>query len=342
MLSCSLSKEPFLRDAKCQASEETDLENGTQVLESNSDFEMEAFNKQIQEIEIQVDKLSGRLVNLKNLLRDANEESKSVTKTSEIIAIKKRMEKYINDVGNIARNVNGKLQVITIDILLLRQMPGRQKGTASDRARLNVTNVLTKKLKELMIEFEVLGVNSSSPSSLLVDIVHFDPLCIVLSLTVFKRICWGEVLREIVQDEYREVVERRLMTGSKLLVIDHLIETGISEQTFPNAFEQMGQGKVVSTMEEVQERLDAVKELEKRLLELHQIYLKTAAVVEGQAKPLDNIENQGRNAQDRSQSRIKAIQVVKNLEKESRKGVMYIIITVLVVIILNLLSADQP
>ncbi|XP_022947985.1 syntaxin-132-like isoform X3 [Cucurbita moschata] len=220
---------------------------------------MEAFNKQIQEIEIQVDKLSGRLVNLKNLLRDANEESKSVTKTSEIIAIKKRMEKYINDVGNIARNVNGKLQVITIDILLLRQMPGRQKGTASDRARMNMTNVLTKKLKELMIEFEV--------------------------------------LREIVQDEYREVVERRLMTavtGSSPdeLLIDHLIETGISEQTFPNAFEQMGQGKVVSTMEEIQERLDAVKELEKRLLELHQIYLKTAAVVEGQAKPLDNIENQ--------------------------------------------------
>ncbi|XP_022947984.1 syntaxin-132-like isoform X2 [Cucurbita moschata] len=301
--------EPFLRDAKCQASEETDLENGTQVVESNSDFEMEAFNKQIQEIEIQVDKLSGRLVNLKNLLRDANEESKSVTKTSEIIAIKKRMEKYINDVGNIARNVNGKLQVITIDILLLRQMPGRQKGTASDRARMNMTNVLTKKLKELMIEFEV--------------------------------------LREIVQDEYREVVERRLMTavtGSSPdeLLIDHLIETGISEQTFPNAFEQMGQGKVVSTMEEIQERLDAVKELEKRLLELHQIYLKTAAVVEGQAKPLDNIENQGRNAQDRSQSRIKAIQAVKNLEKESRKGVMFIIITVLVVIILNLLSADEP
>lgn len=300
--------EPFLRDAKCQASEETDLENGTQVVESNSDFEMEAFNKQIQEIEIQVDKLSGRLVNLKNLLRDANEESKSVTKASEMIVIKKRMEKYINDVGNIARNVNGKLQVITVDILLLRQMPGRQMGTASDRARMNMTNVLTKKLKELMIEFEA--------------------------------------LREIVQDEYREVVERRVITvtGSSPdeLVIDHLLETGISEQTFPNAFEQMRQGKVVSTMEEIQERLDAVKELEKRLSELHQIYLKTATLVEGQAKPLDNLENQGRNAQDRSQSRIKAIQAVKNLEKESRKGVMYIIITVLVVIILNLLSADQP
>ncbi|KAG6604851.1 Syntaxin-132, partial [Cucurbita argyrosperma subsp. sororia] len=328
--------EPFLRDAKCQASEETDLENGTQVLESNSDFEMEAFNKQIQEIEIQVDKLSGRLVNLKNLLRDANEESKSVTKTSEIIAIKKRMEKYINDVGNIARNVNGKLQVITIDILLLRQMPGRQKGTASDRARMNVTKFVGSKCLSL----ECFGMMTF----LIVEFVSLNGS--VLTKKLKELMIEFEVLREIVQDEYREVVERRLMTvtGSSPdeLVIDHLIETGISEQTFPNAFEQMGQGKVVSTMEEVQERLDAVKELEKRLLELHQIYLKTAAVVEGQAKPLDNIENQGRNAQDRSQSRIKAIQVVKNLEKESRKGVMYIIITVLVVIILNLLSADQP
>ena len=46
--SCSLPKEPFIvRDAEGQASEETDLEKGTQVLQSNSDFVMDVFNKQV-------------------------------------------------------------------------------------------------------------------------------------------------------------------------------------------------------------------------------------------------------------------------------------------------------
>lgn len=35
-----------------------------------------------------------------------------------IPAIKKRMEKYINEVGKTARNASEKLQVITIDVIL--------------------------------------------------------------------------------------------------------------------------------------------------------------------------------------------------------------------------------
>ncbi|XP_008455848.1 syntaxin-132-like isoform X1 [Cucumis melo] len=265
---------------------------------------MEAFNKQIQDVEVQVDKLSGLLIKLK----EANEESKSVTKASEMKAIKKRMEKDIDEVGKIARNVKGKLEAVNKDNLTNRQRPGFEKGTAIDRARMNVTNALTKKFKDLMIEFQT--------------------------------------LRQRIQDEYREVVERRVITvtGTRPdeTTIDHLIETGNSEQIFQNAFEQMGRGQVISTVEEIQERHDAVKEIEKKLSELHQIYLDMAVLVEAQSEILDNIENQVTNAVDHVRTGTDALQTAKSLQKRSRKCMMIGIILLLVIAIIVILSVLKP
>lgn len=50
--------------------------------------------------------------------------------------------------------------------------------------------------------------------------------------------------------------------------------------------------QVLNTLEEIQERHDAVKEIERKLLDLHQIYLDIAVVVESQGDFLDNIESQ--------------------------------------------------
>ncbi|XP_022140581.1 syntaxin-132-like isoform X1 [Momordica charantia] len=299
-----LLTDSFVSNVKDQASKEIDLEKGTRVLQGNSDMGTEAFNKQVQDIEIQVDKLSGLLIKLK----DANEESKSVTKASEMKAIKKRMERDVDEVGKIARNVKGKLEVINKDNLTNRQKPGCEKGTAIDRARMNVTNALTKKFKDLMIEFQT--------------------------------------LRQRIQDEYREVVERRVITvtGTKPdeTMIDHLIETGNSEQIFQNAFEQMGRGQVISAVEEIQERHDAVKEIEKRLSELHQIYLDMAVLVESQAEILDNIENQVTNAVDHVRSGTDALQTAKSLQRKSRKCMMISIILLLVIAIIIVLSVLKP
>lgn len=50
--------------------------------------------------------------------------------------------------------------------------------------------------------------------------------------------------------------------------------------------------QVLSTVEEIHERHDAVKEIERKLLDLHQIYLDMAVLVEAQGDLLDNIESQ--------------------------------------------------
>lgn len=55
-----------------------------------------------------------------------------------------------------------------------------------------------------------------------------------------------------------------------------------------------GRGRVIDTLAEIQERHRAVKDLEQSLLELHQMFLDMAVLVEAQGEMLDNIEKQVR------------------------------------------------
>ena len=52
--------------------------------------------------------------------------------------------------------------------------------------------------------------------------------------------------------------------------------------------------QLVDTLREINERHQQVKELEKSLLELHQMFLDMAVLIEQQGVHLDNIENQVR------------------------------------------------
>ncbi|XP_059284520.1 syntaxin-132-like [Lycium ferocissimum] len=291
-------------DAKDNGSKESDIELGNRFTRSRSDSGMDSFNKQIQEIEKQVDKLSGLLKSLK----DANEETKSVTKASAMKAIRKRMEKDIDEVGKIARNVKAKIEAINKENLANRQKPGCGKGTSVDRSRTNMTNALTKKFRDVMIEFQT--------------------------------------LRQRIDDEYREVVERRVITVTGTRpdeeTINNLIETGSSEQIFQNAIQGMGRGQVLSTVEEIQERHDAVKEIERKLLDLHQIYLDMAVLVEAQGDLLDNIETQVGYAVDHVNMGTDALQTAKSLQKKSRKCMMIAIILLLIIAAIIVLSVIKP
>ncbi|XP_027927558.1 syntaxin-132-like [Vigna unguiculata] len=286
-----------------QPSRESDVEMG-QVPRSNSDMGMEAFNKQIHEADKQIDKLAVLLQKLK----EANEESKAVTKASAMKGIKKRMEKDIDEVGKIAHGVKTKIEAINRDNLSNRQKPGCEKGTGIDRARMNMTNALAKKFKDLMTEFQT--------------------------------------LRQRIQDEYREVVERRVITVTGTRpddeTIDHLIETGNSEQIFQRAILEAGRGQVVNTVEEIQERHDAVKEIEKKLLDLHQIYLDMAVLVDAQGEILDNIESQVNNAVDHVQRGTSALQNAKKLQKNSRKWMCIAIIILLIIVAIIVVGVLKP
>ncbi|KAK1324452.1 hypothetical protein QJS10_CPA01g00964 [Acorus calamus] len=278
-----------------QLHREGDVELGVQSPTTDSDLGMEDFFKQVREIEKHMEKL----YTLLQKLRDANEETKTATKASAIKAIKQRMEKDVNEVGKVARGIKAKLEELDRDNLANRKKKNCGKGTGVDRSRMVMTNALKKKLKDRVNDFQI--------------------------------------LRQTIQNDNREVVKRKVftVTGTKPdeETIDNLIETGQSEQIFEKAIQEMGRGQVLDTLQEIQERNDAVREIEKRLLDLHQVFMDLAILVESQGEILDNIENQSGND---------ALRTAKTLQKKSRKCMMIAIIVFLMIAIILSLSILKP
>ncbi|KAK6126586.1 hypothetical protein DH2020_039661 [Rehmannia glutinosa] len=220
-----------------QGNRNGDIEMGMERQMNSGDLGLENFFKQVQEIEKQYEKLNTLL----RKLQDAHEESKAVTKAAAMKAIKKRMEKDVDEVGKIARSIKSKIEELDKENLANRQKPGCGKGSGVDRSRTATTVALKKKFKDRMSEFQT---------------------------------------------------------------IDQLIETGDSEQIFQNAIREQGRGQVMDTLAEIQERHDAVRDLEKKLLDLQQIFLDMAVLVDAQGDMLDNIESQVSSAVDHVQSEI--------------------------------------
>eukprot|EP00262_Sarcandra_glabra_P008207 TRINITY_DN2152_c0_g1_i3.p1 TRINITY_DN2152_c0_g1~~TRINITY_DN2152_c0_g1_i3.p1 ORF type:complete len:191 (+),score=32.72 TRINITY_DN2152_c0_g1_i3:68-640(+) len=155
-----------------------------------------------------------------------------------------------------------------------------------------------------------------------------------------------QTLRECIQQEYREVVERRVftVTGTKAdeETIDRLIETGDSEQIFQKVIQEQGRGQVLDTLSEIQERHDAVKEIEKKLLELQQVFLDMSVLVEAQGDMLDNIESQVSSAVVHVQSGTTALRKAKVLQKNSRKWMCIAIIILLIIIVIIIVTVIKP
>ncbi|KAJ9693778.1 hypothetical protein PVL29_009641 [Vitis rotundifolia] len=287
-----------------QASREGDIELGERALQNSGELGLENFFKKVQEIEKQNDKLN---VQLKKL-QDAHEESKAVTKAAAMKAIKKRMEKDVDEVGKIARSIKAKIEELDKENLANRQKPGCGKGTGVDRSRTATTVALKKKFKDKMAEFQV--------------------------------------LRESIHQEYREVVERRVftVTGTRAdeETIDRLIETGDSEQIFQKAIQEQGRGQIMDTLAEIQERHDAVREVERKLLDLQQIFLDMAVLVDAQGDMLDNIESQVSTAVDHVQSGNTALQRAKKLQRSWRKWTCIAIIILLIIVVIIVLALLKP
>ncbi|KAK1270739.1 Syntaxin-132 [Acorus gramineus] len=287
---------------RSQPSRGGDIESGP-VQMNSAELGLDNFFKQVHDIEKQIEKLSKLL----QKLQDANEESKAVIKAASMKAIKQRMEKDIDEVGKIARLAKVKVEELDKDNLANRQKPGCGKGSGVDRSRTSTTVALKKKLKDKMTEFQT--------------------------------------LRESIQQDYREVVERRVFTGLSTIVIvqtiDQLIETGKSEQIFQQAIQEQGRGQVMDTLAEIQERHDAVREIERKLLELQQIFLDMSVLVEAQGDMLDNIESQVSSAVDHVQSGTTALQKAKKLQKNSRKW-MCIAIIILLIVVASIVVGLQP
>ncbi|XP_039126587.1 syntaxin-124-like [Dioscorea cayenensis subsp. rotundata] len=286
-------------DLKRQA-EMDDMEAG---ISSGTEAGKESVNldKFFEDVENIKDDIRG-LDNLYRRLQESNEESKTVHNAKTMKELRARMDADIEQVLRKAKAVKGKLEALDRSNAANRKVPGCGPGSSADRTRTSVVGGLGKKLKDLMDEFQG--------------------------------------LRARIAAEYKETVGRRYFTVTGQQAdegtIENLISSGESESFMQRAIQEQGRGQVMDTISEIQERHDAVKEIEKSLLDLHQVFLDMAALVEVQGQQLNDIESHVMHASSFVRRGTVELETAREYQKSSRKWMCIAVLlgTVVVAIML--------
>lgn len=281
-----------------------DVEAGFGEATDEQGQDMAEFFRRVEAIRTDLKDIKQRQQDIQNM----HERSKTIVHRKEMQKSREEMQFAISEVSKLAKEV--KVKIDTLDKLNneAQQKKGQGVGTASERTRTSITAGLKKKLKDHMGEFSS--------------------------------------LRTRIHDEYREVVERRVYTVTGQHVdeekIDKLIEAGEAETIFQKAILEQGRGRVLDTVAEIEERHKAVKDIEQSLLELHQMFLDMAVLVEAQGEMLDNIEKQVARANDYVKAGAVALQDAKQYQKKTRKWMCCGIILLLIIAVIIVLVIIRP
>lgn len=117
---------------------------------------------------------------------------------------------------------------------------------------------------------------------------------------------------------------------------------GESETFLQKAIQEQGRGQILDTIQEIQERHDAVKDIQKNLMELHQVFLDMAVLVESQGEQLNDIEGNVKRAHSIVKRGTETLQEARVYQKSSRKWTCYAIIILTIIVILIVLLTVQP
>lgn len=97
-----------------------------------------------------------KIKNLLEQVQDAHEESRSANKAQVMKTLRARMDTDVRQVTKIAKSLKFKLEELDKANAESRQNRGCEDGTPTDRTRTSITSTLRKKLKDLMGEFQIL------------------------------------------------------------------------------------------------------------------------------------------------------------------------------------------
>ncbi|KAK1388923.1 t-SNARE coiled-coil homology domain-containing protein [Heracleum sosnowskyi] len=235
-------------------------------------------------------------------LQETNEQSKTVHNAKTMKQLRSKMDADVTNVLKRVKIIKGKLEALDRSNVENRKIPGCGAGSSTDRTRTSVVGGLGKKLKTMMDEFQA--------------------------------------LRTKMNDEYKETVGRRYftITGEQANeeLIENLISSGEGENFLQKAIQEQGRGEIMDTISEIQERHDAVKDIEKNLVELHQIFLDMAALVEAQGQQLNDIESNVAHASSFVRRGTDQLVEAREYQKNSRKWTLYAVLLVIVLIIILL------
>ncbi|XP_075488271.1 syntaxin-121-like [Primulina tabacum] len=263
----------------------------------------ENLDRFFQNVQVIKDQLQD-LETLYGQLQTAHEQSKTMHNAGAIKSLRSRMDSDVSATLKTAKLIKLGLEELDRSNTANRSVPGSGPGSSSDRTRTSVVNGLRKKLQGTMNKFNE--------------------------------------LRQKMGSEYRETVQRRYYTvtgeNPDEKILDRLIETGESENFLQKAIQQQGRGQVLDTIMEIQERHDAVKEIERNLRELHQVFLDMAVLVQSQGEQLDDIESQVNRANSYVRGAAKQLEVARKHQKNTRKWACFGILLLLIIILIVVLS----
>ncbi|KAG0468749.1 hypothetical protein HPP92_018077 [Vanilla planifolia] len=175
-----------------------------------------------------------------------------------------------------------------------------EPGSSAERTRTSVVSGLRKKLRDQMEAF-------------------------------------GELRRRVAED-HRDAVARRYytVTGEKPdeATVDAMAVAG-GEGILTAAL--AGRGELEATVAEMKERRGAFEELERSLLELHQVFLDMAVLVEEQGHQVDDIESQVGRARSYIDRGVKQLGVARRHQKNTRKWTCFALVLLLIIILVIVL-----
>ncbi|KDD76209.1 hypothetical protein H632_c314p2 [Helicosporidium sp. ATCC 50920] len=283
--------------------EEPDVEAGaaSPAAQEEADKNMEAFFKEVAVIK---GLMADVRANQAKLI-EAHEGSKTVTRSAEMKDVREEMQADMAAVSRAAEGIKRRLADLDKGNEAALKQGLFAPGSASERTRTAISGALKRKLKDMMAEFAQ--------------------------------------LRARLHGEYREVVERRIyaVTGQHADedTIERVIDSGESENMFQKAILEQGRGLVLDTLAEIRERRDAVLELERSLLDLHQIFLDMAVLVEAQGEMLDNIEAQVARSVEFVQAGTTHLIAAKEHQKSMRKWMCCALIAGIIIVLIVVLVA---
>ncbi|GKB34261.1 syntaxin-124-like protein [Tanacetum coccineum] len=169
-------------------------------------------------------------------LQDVNEESKMLQDANKMKQLWSKMDSDFTQLLKIVKVIKGKLEALDHKSNVEnRKIPDYGPDSSTDRTCTMEVSDLGKKLKIMMDDFQE--------------------------------------LRAQINDEYKETLKSRyfILTGEKATddSIDNLLSSRNIEVFLQKAIQDQGRGQIMDTISEIQERHDAIIDIEKNLAELY-------------------------------------------------------------------------
>lgn len=233
-------------------------------------------------------------------LQDLNEETKSAHSPKVLRGLRDRINSDMVSVLRKAKVIKGRLELLDQSNVANRsESDAYKKGSPIDRTRISVTNGLRIKLRDMMNDFQS--------------------------------------LREKIMADHKEGLKKRYYSATGEQPSEEVMEKMISGNLQVKAFEE---GKTTTTTDMVMEnqlRHEAVKEIQKSLTELHQVFLDMAVMIETQGEQMNDIEHNMVNARSYVTDATKELERSKRMKRRNSCA-CWIGIVVLVMILICVIA----